>query len=139
MEYAFFWIAFSVVVGVAANARGRDGVGWFLLALFISPLIALLLVLVMQRRGAQTPFEPDAVHAGIPYRMAPDGAVEAVIQGAQVRFSDLAKFSAATGGPPPALPTKPNRPALNVDRSPWAWFIFLLVIAFFVVLMAKSP
>ena len=50
MEFAFFWFAFAVVVGVAANARGRDGVGWFILALIISPLIAVLLVLVMQNR-----------------------------------------------------------------------------------------
>lgn len=27
MEIAFFWILFSIVVGVAANARGRDGIG----------------------------------------------------------------------------------------------------------------
>jgi len=54
MEYAFLWIAFAVVVGVAANARGRDGLGWFFLALIISPLIALLLVLVMNRRSAES-------------------------------------------------------------------------------------
>jgi hypothetical protein len=50
MEFAFFWFAFAIVVGVAASARGRNGLGWFLLALIISPLIALLLVLVMQNR-----------------------------------------------------------------------------------------
>jgi hypothetical protein len=124
MGIAFFWIAFSVVVGVAANARGRDGVGWFFLALLISPLIALLLVLVMQRRdkeivtssnSPQVPFEPDEVHAGIPYRLSPDGSVEAVMQGARVRFADYKKFSASTGAPPlpsryqpPQLPSRPQ-------------------------------
>jgi phosphotransferase system glucose/maltose/N-acetylglucosamine-specific IIC component len=49
LEIAFLWFAFAVVVGVAASARGRNGVGWFVLALIISPLIALLLVLVMRR------------------------------------------------------------------------------------------
>jgi hypothetical protein len=61
MEIAvFFWFVFAIVVGVAANARGRDGVGWFFLALIISPLVALLLVLVMQKGGppdaARLPF-----------------------------------------------------------------------------------
>jgi hypothetical protein len=102
----------------------------------------------MQRRGvhgnatlgtfSQPLFEPDAVHAGIPYRMAPDGAVEAIIQGARVRFSDYGKFSTATGAPPQSPPQskKPSRPP-NLDRSPWAWFIFLLAIAFLVVLAAS--
>jgi hypothetical protein len=58
MEFAFFWVGFAVVVGVAASARGRDGVGWFLLALIISPLIAFLLVLVMQKRGPQDAARP---------------------------------------------------------------------------------
>lgn len=34
------WIVLSVVVGVVAQIRGRLGVGWFLLALLISPLIS---------------------------------------------------------------------------------------------------
>jgi hypothetical protein len=55
MEIAIFWCLFAIVVGVAANARGRDGVGWFFLALIISPLVALLLVPVMQKGGS-----PDA-------------------------------------------------------------------------------
>lgn len=58
MELAFFWIGFAVVVGVAANARGRNGVGWFFLAVIISPLLALLLVLVMQKRGPPNAARP---------------------------------------------------------------------------------
>ena len=36
----------------SSKREGRDGVGWFLLALIISPLVALLLVLVMQKGGS---------------------------------------------------------------------------------------
>lgn len=43
------WLIFAVVVGVAANARGRSGFGWFLIALLVSPLVALILVLVMRK------------------------------------------------------------------------------------------
>jgi hypothetical protein len=74
VEIVFLWIGLCVVVGVAANARGRNEAGWFFLSLSISPLIALLLVLVMQSRkgeanassnAPQQPFEPQEVHAGI--------------------------------------------------------------------------
>jgi hypothetical protein len=44
-----FWIGFAVVVGVAANTRGRNGTGWCLLALAISPLLAGLLLLALPR------------------------------------------------------------------------------------------
>jgi hypothetical protein len=106
MEIAFLWFAFAVVVGVAAGSRGRNPVGWFVLTLFISPLIAFPLVLVMRREETGTapnlntqPFEPDGIHAGFPYRVMRDGSINAVIQGATVRFVDHAKFSAATGTP----------------------------------------
>src|SRR5262249_11216647 len=46
-----FWIAFAIIVGVAANTRGRNGGGWFILALVISPLIAGLLVLALPGGG----------------------------------------------------------------------------------------
>lgn len=50
-EWIFLWLALSAVVGVAANSHGRNGVGWFLLALVISPLIAGLLLLALPGKG----------------------------------------------------------------------------------------
>ena len=41
--------ALPVWVGVVASKRGRNGFGWFFLAVFISPLIAGLLLLAMPR------------------------------------------------------------------------------------------
>lgn len=138
MEILLIWCVFCVVVGIAANARGRSGFGWFLLALVISPLIALVLVLVMrdlrreqrqeQQRASQNqrppplvtnsppqarfggkadrvtidragPFEPDGVYAGIPYRVTNSGAIEAVMQGATVRFATMEKFMEVIGHP----------------------------------------
>ena len=46
------WVAFAVIVGVVASARGRVGYGWFLLALVISPLIVGPLVLALPRQYA---------------------------------------------------------------------------------------
>ena len=44
-----FWLGLAIVVGVAANTRGRHGWGWFLLAIVISPLLAGLLLLALPR------------------------------------------------------------------------------------------
>jgi hypothetical protein len=39
MEFLLiFWLGFALVVGVAANTRGRNGIGWFFLAVLISLL-----------------------------------------------------------------------------------------------------
>ncbi len=46
MEYVIFWPLFSVAVGILAHNRGRSGIGWFFLSLFISPLLGLIFVLV---------------------------------------------------------------------------------------------
>lgn len=45
MEILIGWFLFSVAVGILAGRRGRSSGGWCLLALFISPLIAFVLLL----------------------------------------------------------------------------------------------
>lgn len=48
MELAFLlWPVFAILVGVFAGRRGRTGVGWFLLALLFSPLLAWLALLAL--------------------------------------------------------------------------------------------
>ena len=47
MEFLVVWVGLAIVVGVAANSRGRSGGGWFVLAICVSPLVAGLLVLVL--------------------------------------------------------------------------------------------
>lgn len=49
MLFVLFWIVLCVFVGVFANVRrGRNGFGWFVLALFISPLLSGLLVAILE-------------------------------------------------------------------------------------------
>jgi len=56
VEIAFFWIAFAVLVGLwASRSRRRSFIGWMLLAMLISPLLAGLLLLVMGS-GRRCPF-----------------------------------------------------------------------------------
>ena len=40
MLILILWLAFAVLVGTAANARGRSGLGWLVLAVLLSPLVA---------------------------------------------------------------------------------------------------
>jgi hypothetical protein len=47
------WVAFAVIVGVMASARGRVGYGWFLFSLVLSPLITGALVLALPRHHTQ--------------------------------------------------------------------------------------
>lgn len=55
-----FWVIFAVIVAIAANSRGRSAIGWFLLAILISPLLALIAVLVIGP-GSSKDVEPAQV------------------------------------------------------------------------------
>lgn len=46
MELFFLWFGLAVAVGVLAAKWGRSGFGWFLLACFISPLLAGIFLLI---------------------------------------------------------------------------------------------
>lgn len=61
MEWVAFWVAASVVIGIAGASRGRSGVGWFLIALLISPLLAAVLVFALERRGVADTERADLV------------------------------------------------------------------------------
>ena len=58
MIFFLFWLVAAAVVAIAASSRGRNWFGWFLLAAIVSPVIALVLVLVLPRQGSAlvTPF-----------------------------------------------------------------------------------
>jgi hypothetical protein len=46
-QLVVLWGLFAIVVAVAAGARGRNPLGWFLLACVISPLLAVILLALM--------------------------------------------------------------------------------------------
>jgi hypothetical protein len=63
-----FGLALSIIVGVAANTRGRSGFGWFLLSLIISPILAGLLVLALPRRDREVGGDYYRVGDGLVWR-----------------------------------------------------------------------
>ncbi len=46
MEWLIVWIGLSIVAGVIAGNKGRSGIGFFFLALLLSPLIGIIAALV---------------------------------------------------------------------------------------------
>lgn len=47
MEYVFLWANLSAIAGYFAVTKGRNGAGWFLLALLISPLLAIIVIALL--------------------------------------------------------------------------------------------
>lgn len=51
MELFLFWLILSIVAGVFAGSKNRSGFGWFLLSVIVSPIITLILLAILPRRG----------------------------------------------------------------------------------------
>lgn len=47
MEIAIFWFGGALVIGIIAGSKGRSGIGYFLLSIVISPLLAGILALAL--------------------------------------------------------------------------------------------
>jgi hypothetical protein len=52
MELALFYLIFAGAVGFIASQRGRSGAGWFVLAIVISPIIAVIVLALIPPRNA---------------------------------------------------------------------------------------
>jgi hypothetical protein len=100
MSIAIIWLFFAVLVGIYASRQGRSGLGWFLLATVISPLLAILLCLALGplKTSANSPSMPSpATHVKCP------DCRELVLHDARVCKHCGAKLipvEAATGGQP---------------------------------------
>jgi hypothetical protein len=47
MGLGILWIFFSIIAGVIASKKGRSGIGFFLFALILSPIIGIVAALVI--------------------------------------------------------------------------------------------
>jgi hypothetical protein len=45
MAFVIGWLVFALAVAVVAGQRGRSGTAWFMIAVVLSPLFAVLLLL----------------------------------------------------------------------------------------------
>lgn len=55
MEIFLLWFVGAIVVAIIAGSRGRNGFGWFVLAIMLSPLLMGILVLALGRPAAAAP------------------------------------------------------------------------------------
>lgn len=78
MEFVVVWIVFSIAVWAFASRRGRSGFAWFILSLFISPLLALLLLLILRDLQADEEKPSPRTHIKCP------DCRELVLKGARV-------------------------------------------------------
>lgn len=46
MEIILFWFLVSIAIGIWASNKGRSGLGWFVLAILISPILAAIFLAV---------------------------------------------------------------------------------------------
>ncbi len=53
-----FWVGFSAALATAANTRGRSAVGWFILAFFITPLLAACFLFALPVKARTQPTDP---------------------------------------------------------------------------------
>ena len=53
------WFIFSIAVAVIASLIGRSGIGWFVLALLISPLLAVIVLAIAGRPASTDAPRPD--------------------------------------------------------------------------------
>jgi hypothetical protein len=72
------WLVIAIVVGAAAGARGRSTVGWFLLSVLISPLLAGLLLAILPDLRTRALIEE--LHSG---RSVDDRALRQSVQAGQ--------------------------------------------------------
>lgn len=52
------WVIFAALVGAAASVRGRSGLGWAIIAVAVSPLLAVILLALLPKvrdAGAEAP------------------------------------------------------------------------------------
>lgn len=99
MEVLLLWLVFSVVAGIVAASRGRSGFGYFLLSIFLSPLVGLLLAALMPSLKAASAQTQDTTP-----RVPCPRCAELIMPTATVCRFCQAPIEHAPPPPPPASP-----------------------------------
>lgn len=112
MEWLLFYFIFAAAVGFIASRRGRSGFGWFLLAVFISPLISVIVLALIPSR-AITPSLGEQVRD----RMI-ETRFSKVIRKHKPAFSNYLVYDVEWGGKRHRFKTKADAVAFCVSNLP---------------------
>jgi hypothetical protein len=131
MEIILFLVGLAVVVGIAANYHGRNGLGWGLLSLVISPILSGLLLLVLPRLGPRDALTEIATLA----------MIEATPEGSRSRQL-LAEHQAKVAADNLAATTLAAQRAQRAREFRWGVAIFVLgiiVISQLLIALGVTP
>ena len=67
MDYFLYWLAFSIIAGWIASNKGRSGIGFFFLAVILSPLIGIVAALVAESRKGSPGQPSEDTHKKCPH------------------------------------------------------------------------
>lgn len=56
MGLVIVWIVFSILAAIIARNKGRSGINFFFLSLFLSPVIGIIAALVVTEGGKKCPY-----------------------------------------------------------------------------------
>lgn len=116
MEWLLGWLVFSIVAGIVAGARGRSGMGYFLLSMVLSPLVGLILAIALPSRQLTVQYPgPGDVAAGA--RVPCPQCAEPIMAAAKVcRFCGFKLPTVDDTPPPPDAPVTPRPGAYKVGH-----------------------
>lgn len=99
MEILLFWFGVSIAIGIWASNKGRNGFGWFVLAVLISPILAGLFLAASKDLSVRTP-SADSIPSPSTHVTCPDCA-EFVLKQARVCKHCGCKLIPVQEDPPP--------------------------------------
>ena len=88
-------VVFSIAVGIWAKNRGRDGIGWFFISFFLSPVLGAVLLMTCKKLNTEPVTASDSAKSSAPAHQPGRGDVVPLgYQLAQVDDEDFAEAQA---------------------------------------------
>jgi hypothetical protein len=129
------WLLLSIIVGAAARARGRDPGAWFILAVVVSPLLAVLLLIAFPVREKSERQQPKGYlpwHKYFASEQSPASTKHIDPRWANLRSEPpINEVKAAPLRDPEAIRRSERRGAMFAGAFVFASIIFFALVVYF--------